>query len=344
MRIQIYICYRRSGESFACALYDRLTRDGYRVFLGMECLRRGDVDPEVRGRIAECDDFLLVLPDDAMKDYGPDDRFRMEISHAVALEKNVIPVMSHRFVVPEVCTQELEMLKKKRSIRLNFAMQNAANLAVDRLENGLLCSRVQRTDHFPHRVIDEAFGAPPFYEERDIAALRAILSVMEVDEDEEVCAPFTKALLVRLGLRRYLSRVRSIDVYHALREERPSLLYGQERGLFAQAKRNFVDEWIDYGGKRVFWRDAMRAMLLLEMLVDSPRFVSRIGKIKARHVREALHDQEREGALYADKGLFAVACAEIDRGGENTEFWENLIRTVDLILRAMKKASFFHRR
>lgn len=96
----IFISYRRDG-GFATAnhLFDLLTHDGYTVSFDIDTLREGDFDTTLLSRIDECTDFILVVDKHTFDrlhndNYNPNnDWLRKELAHALALKKNVIPVL-----------------------------------------------------------------------------------------------------------------------------------------------------------------------------------------------------------------------------------------------------------
>ncbi len=94
MNIQVFISYRRDGgDTLAQLLYDRLTKDGYRVFLDVESLRSGKLNKAIYSKIEECTDFLLILPEHGLdRCKNEDDWVRLEIEYAIKLKKNIIPV------------------------------------------------------------------------------------------------------------------------------------------------------------------------------------------------------------------------------------------------------------
>ena len=96
----IFISYRRDG-GFATAnhLFDLLTHDGYTVSFDIDTLREGDFDKLLLSRIDECTDFILIVDkhtfDKTSDDshHHEDDWLHRELAHALAQNKNVIPVL-----------------------------------------------------------------------------------------------------------------------------------------------------------------------------------------------------------------------------------------------------------
>ena len=97
--VQIFISYRREGgEALAHLIHDRLRQKNYRVFLDVESLRSGMFNNALYKKIEECEDFLIVLPKNALnRCVDPEDWVRLEIDHALELNKNIIPIMMRNF-------------------------------------------------------------------------------------------------------------------------------------------------------------------------------------------------------------------------------------------------------
>lgn len=115
---QIFISYRREGgEVLAQLLYDRLTEKKYRVFLDVESLRSGKFNEALYKKIEECNDFVLVLPENSLKRcVDPDDWLRLEIEHALKCKKNIIPIMMRNFKFPKYLPPLMEDLPNYNGI------------------------------------------------------------------------------------------------------------------------------------------------------------------------------------------------------------------------------------
>ena len=87
-KYDIFISYRRDGgESTARIIRDKLTEQGYRVFLDVESLRSGDFNAKLYSVIEECKDFLLILPPGGLDRCGSeDDWVRREAEYALERE------------------------------------------------------------------------------------------------------------------------------------------------------------------------------------------------------------------------------------------------------------------
>ena len=118
---QIFISYRRDGgEDLARLLEDRLTDRGFKVFFDVESLRSGAFNTALFDKIAECTDVLVVLPPHGLdRCSDPKDWVRLEIAHALKLEKNVIPIMMRNFVFPEILPEDIDDLRNMNGISAN---------------------------------------------------------------------------------------------------------------------------------------------------------------------------------------------------------------------------------
>ena len=96
----IFISYRREGGfETAKHLNDLLVHDGYTVSFDIDTLREGDFDDTLHRRINQCVDFILVVDKHTFDrtldpDFDPKkDWLRMELSYALKLKKNIIPLL-----------------------------------------------------------------------------------------------------------------------------------------------------------------------------------------------------------------------------------------------------------
>ena len=124
---QIFISYRREGgEALAHLIYDRLLQKNYRVFLDVESLRSGIFNIALYKKIEECEDFLIVLPENALnRCVDPEDWVRLEIEHALELKKNIIPIMMRNFKFPETLPDSLKTLPKYNGVGASMELFDA---------------------------------------------------------------------------------------------------------------------------------------------------------------------------------------------------------------------------
>jgi len=125
-KFEIFISYRRKGGyDTAKLLYDRLRMDGYSVFFDIDTLEKGDFDNELKQRVYDCKDFLLVLNSGVFdRFFDPeydhkDDWVRQEIVCALEANKNIVPITLDGFVYPKNLPEDIKNIAKKNGIDLN---------------------------------------------------------------------------------------------------------------------------------------------------------------------------------------------------------------------------------
>ena len=141
---QIFISYRREGgEALARLIYDRLSKKNYRVFLDVESLRSGMFNNALYKKIEECEDFLIVLPENALnRCVKPEDWVRLEIEHALKLNKNIIPIMMRNFKFPETLPDSLQTLPNHNGLGASMELFDAV---MEKLTKQLLISKPSST-------------------------------------------------------------------------------------------------------------------------------------------------------------------------------------------------------
>lgn len=138
MANDIFISYRRDGaEILAMFLHTRLTEDGYSVFLDMESLRSGKFNEQIYDQIAQCKDFISVLPPNGLDRCcsDPGDWVRLETAKAIQLGKNIIPIMMRGFDFPEDLPKDIEELRLYKGLTASTEYFDAM---YDRLKSMLL--------------------------------------------------------------------------------------------------------------------------------------------------------------------------------------------------------------
>ena len=127
MPCQIFISYRRNGgEVLAHLFYTKLSQEGYKVFLDVESLRSGKFNSALYEKIDECEDFLLILPPNALdRCNDPNDWLRLEIEHALKSKKNIIPIMMRNFIFPKELPETLKGLAYFNGINANMEFFDA---------------------------------------------------------------------------------------------------------------------------------------------------------------------------------------------------------------------------
>lgn len=118
MKDQVFISYRRDGgEALAQLLHDKLVARGFSVFYDIESLKSGPFNKKLLKKIEECDDFLLVLPPQALdRCIYDEDWVRQEIRHAVKHKKNIIPILCRGFVFPPDLPEDIRVVSNMNGV------------------------------------------------------------------------------------------------------------------------------------------------------------------------------------------------------------------------------------
>jgi len=124
-KFEIFISYRRKGGyDTAKLLYDRLRIDGYSVSFDIDTLEKGNFDDELKKRVYDCKDFLLVLNSGIFdRFFDPecdpkDDWVRQEIICALETSKNIVPLILDGFAYPKNLPEDVKNITKKNAINL----------------------------------------------------------------------------------------------------------------------------------------------------------------------------------------------------------------------------------
>ena len=112
-KYDVFISYRRDGGAeTAKHLRDALTERGYRVFLDVESLRNGPFNKALYEVIENTKDFVLILPANGLdRCLSEDDWVRLEIEHAKACGKNIVPVMLKGFSFPKELPESIDFIR-----------------------------------------------------------------------------------------------------------------------------------------------------------------------------------------------------------------------------------------
>lgn len=119
---QIFISYRRDGgDALAGRIADRLIASGFKVFYDVETMRSGQFNSQILDAISQCDDFLIILPPNALdRCVNVDDWLRIELSYALKNNKNIIPIMMRNFTFPQTLPDDIDQIRHMEGITASY--------------------------------------------------------------------------------------------------------------------------------------------------------------------------------------------------------------------------------
>ena len=141
----IFISYRRDGGAeTAKHLRDVLTERGYCVFFDTDSLRSGNFNRKLFDVIEGCKDFIIILsPGSLDRCVNEGDWVRLELSHALELGKNVVPVMNGSFVFPKTLPEDINDVRWQNGVTVNIEFFDAM---IEKLVSFLESKPVRRKD------------------------------------------------------------------------------------------------------------------------------------------------------------------------------------------------------
>lgn len=118
-KFDIFISYRRKGGwQSAKYLEDILSRKGYRVFLDVATLGKGDFNINLMTVVENCKDFIIVLSPGALDPRSDEeDWVRRELACALKNKKNVIPFFIDQFHFPNDLPEEIDKVRFMNGVR-----------------------------------------------------------------------------------------------------------------------------------------------------------------------------------------------------------------------------------
>src|SRR5215467_15323575 len=104
----VFISYRRVNASWALAIFQNLTQNGYDVFFDFTGIASGDFETVILENIRARAHFLALLTPSALERCGdPKDWMRREIEAALESRRNIVPLMlaGFDFGTPAIANQ-----------------------------------------------------------------------------------------------------------------------------------------------------------------------------------------------------------------------------------------------
>jgi formylglycine-generating enzyme required for sulfatase activity len=120
----VFISYRRNDVSWALAVYENLTNNGFDVFFDYESIESGDFEQIILANIKARAHFLIILTPTALDRCNePGDWLRREIEIAISERRNIVPLLFNDFdfaapSVAEKLTGELGKLKRYNGLEV----------------------------------------------------------------------------------------------------------------------------------------------------------------------------------------------------------------------------------
>ncbi len=115
---KVFVSYRHADASWALAISQNLTHDGFDVFLDNDGIHNGDFERVILKGIRARAHFLVILTPPALERCDtPGDWLRREIEEALDTKRNIVPLMMEGFDfdAPEIkrkLTGKLAKLKR----------------------------------------------------------------------------------------------------------------------------------------------------------------------------------------------------------------------------------------
>lgn len=132
MKYDVFVSYRRSSFESANLIAEKMRSKGYSVFFDVETLRSGKFNEQLYEVIDNCNDFILVLPPNALdKCHDEGDWVRRELIRAMQCNKNIVPVQLAGFEWPSPMPHGLEELPNYQAIIAGE--QEFFDMSMDRL-------------------------------------------------------------------------------------------------------------------------------------------------------------------------------------------------------------------
>ncbi|NLG50003.1 MAG: tetratricopeptide repeat protein [Chloroflexi bacterium] len=120
----VFISYRRHLSSYiARAVFQDLSAHGFDVFMDVESIDAGTFDTIILNQIAARVHFIVILTTGSLEPTSsPSDWFWREIDYAIALQRNIIPILANGFHFDEIksfLTGNLKQLPRYNAITLH---------------------------------------------------------------------------------------------------------------------------------------------------------------------------------------------------------------------------------
>jgi tetratricopeptide (TPR) repeat protein len=254
----VFLCYRRTNAPWALAIFQHLNGHGYDVFFDFLSIASGDFERVILGNIEARAHFLVLLTPSALERcWEPDDWLRREIETALALKRNIVPLMldGFDFEAPGNASQltgRIATLKRYNALRVPVEYFDEA---MGRLRNQFLSVPLETVPHPASPDLQQiarnqqaAAGSEPTVQEQELTAQAYFERGRQATDPAEklrfynqairVKPDFALALVVRGNLRaKQGDAVGAREDFDAAIRSRPDDAYAlTQRGGFRQAQ------------------------------------------------------------------------------------------------------------
>lgn len=113
MYYDTFISYRReTGEDLSHTIKGEMEKRGFSCFWDQESMRSGRFNEQIYQVIEECENVIVVLTANSLdRCVNQGDWVRNEVSYAIKLKKNIVPVIARGFDFPEVLPDDINDLR-----------------------------------------------------------------------------------------------------------------------------------------------------------------------------------------------------------------------------------------
>lgn len=107
------------------------------MFYDVESIRSGTFNTQILEAIAQCDDVLLVLPQNALdRCNNEDDWVRQELAFALNHNKNIIPILMRGFEFPKDLPSDIDNVRNMEGV---VASSEYFDAVIQKIEKLLHC-------------------------------------------------------------------------------------------------------------------------------------------------------------------------------------------------------------
>ncbi len=120
--MDVFISYRRQGGiDIARSIWNELREQNYYSFFDIDSIREGVFPEAIKQNVAKSDNFVIILTTNALDRCvsSEEDWVRRELSAAIKLEKNIIPVTCNGFKFPEELPEDIAKIKVIQTLPYN---------------------------------------------------------------------------------------------------------------------------------------------------------------------------------------------------------------------------------